>query len=177
VKRNAIVLIYLCAAVLAPHSVQAADSVPAGSASWSLLLGGGSARAANRGLAWHAGPSLSVGVGKELALGVSTTFTGFLESMPNSASYFVDLPLSLTGFFKANDALALALSGGVGVGFSDLPAWTKSNRALTGHLAIAACLFDYSESRLWLELRMVKAATSTANVTFGFLALRYAMKL
>ena len=95
--------------------------------------------------------------------------------MPNSAAYFVDLPVSLTGYFSGSETVRMTVSGGVGIGFSDLPAWRKSNRALTGHLGCGLALRSSDSNELWLELRMVKASTSTANVTFGFLVLRYSM--
>ncbi len=171
------ITIVLLVMTITPIDSRAFGSATPGSVNSSLLLGAGSGRGSSRGLAWQSGPALSVGVGQDLALGMSATYTGFLESMPNNASYFIDLPLSLTGYVSPTEGLALAISGGVGMGFSDLPAWTMSNRALTGHLAIAASFHNSGFSGLWLELRMVKAATSTANVTFGFLALRYSIKL
>ena len=144
-----------------------------GVATWDLMAGGGSATGPNRSTAVHGGSGITLGVGGHLSLSVSANYTAFTGSTPNDASYFLDAPISLTGYFLAGETLPMAISGGVGVGFSDLPEWRKSNRALTGHLAIAANV----GSAVWVELKMIKAATSTGNVTFGFAVLRYSVGL
>lgn len=152
------------------ESIRNAD---AGSATWTLMVGGGSATGPNRGTAVHGGTEISLGVGGHLSLGVSANYTAFAGSTPNDASYFLDAPITLAGYFLAGETLPMAISGGVGVGFSDLPEWRKSNRALTGHLAVAANVGN----AVWVELKMIKAATSTGNVTFGFALLRYSIGL
>jgi|GEM_PF-5011258 len=144
-----------------------------GVATWNLMFGGGSAAGPNRSTAIHGGSGLSFGVGGHLSLGISANYTMFTGSTPNDASYFLDAPVTLTGYFQAGGTLPMAISGGVGMGFSDLPEWRNSNRALTGHLGIAA---NFGNS-MWLELKMIKAATSTGNVTFGFALLKYAISL
>ncbi len=144
-----------------------------GVATWDLMVGGGSAIGPNRSTAVHGGTGINLGVGGHLSLGVSANYTAFAGSTPNDASYFLDAPVSLTGYFLAGETLPMSISGGVGVGFSDLPEWRKSNRALTGHLAVAANV----GSAVWVELKMIKAATSTGNVTFAFAVLRYSIGL
>lgn len=144
-----------------------------GVATWDLMVGGGSAAGPNRSTAFHGGTGFTLGVGGHLSLGVSVNYTAFAGSTPNDASYFLDAPLSLTGYFLAGESLPMAVSGGIGVGFSDLPEWRKSNRALTGHLSAAANI----GGAMWVELKMIKASTSTGNVTFGFAVLRYSISL
>ncbi len=144
-----------------------------GVATWNLMFGGGSAAGPNRSAAIHGGSGIALGVGGHLSLSVSASYTAFTGSTPNDASYFLDAPVTLTGYFLAGETLPMAISGGVGVGFSDLPEWRKSNRALTGHLSVAANV----GSTVWVELKMIKAATSIGNVTFGFAILRYSISL
>lgn len=153
-----------------------AEPIPAsnpGVVSWNLSFGGGSATGPNRSTAFQFGSGFVIGAGRHLSLGVSGSYTRFAGTTPNDASYFTDIPLTLTSYFFAGGSLPMTISGGVGAGFSDLPEWRKSNRALTGHLAVAANLHE----QIWTELRMVKAATSTGNVTFGFLLFRYSIGL
>ncbi len=157
----------------APANSENIRCAEAGSATWSLIAGGGSAAGPNRSMALQGGTGITLGIGGHLSLGVSTNYTVFAGSTPNDASYFLDAPLTLTGYFIAGGTLPMAISGGVGVGFSDLPEWRNSNRALTGHLAAAANV----AGAMWIELKMIKAATSTGNVTFGFAVLRYSIDL
>lgn len=155
--------------------LSAKDSSNPGTVTGIFHLGGGSGIGQNRGASLHAGAGIQFGIGQHLSMGAAPSYTGFIESMPNSAAYFADLPVTMTGYFDASESVKLAVTGGVGIGFSDLPAWGKSNRALTGHLGCALSLRNSDASDLWLELRMVKASTSTANVTFGFLVLKYSI--
>jgi hypothetical protein len=173
-RRISFAILILCT-VGAGLDLYGNDSANPGSVTGVVHLGGGSAIGQNRGASLHAGVGIHAGIGQHLSLGLAPSYTGFVETMPNSAAYFADLPISMTGYFRASESVKLAVSGGVGIGFSDLPAWRKSNRALTGHLGCALSLRNSDTNDLWLELRMVKAATSTANVTFGFLVLKYSV--
>lgn len=159
--------------LIANANSESIRNASAGAATWNLMAGAGSATGPNRSTAIHGGTGMSLGIGGHLSLGVSANYTAFAGSTPNDASYFLDAPISLTGYFMAGGTLPMAISGGVGMGFSDLPEWHNSNRALTGHLGVAANV----GSSLWFELKMIKAATSTGNVTFGFAVLKYAIVL
>ena len=164
------IITLMCAAQVTAETVPVSKP---GAFSWNLACGGGSAAGPNRSTAFQVGSGFVIGAGRNLSLGISGSYTRFAGTTPNDASYFADIPLSLTGYFVAGGSLPMAVSGGVGAGFSDLREWRKSNRALTGHIAVAANIHE----QFWTELRMVKAATSTGNVTFGFLVLRYSIGL
>ena len=166
-------MLFIVIALAGSASSQNIQNAEPGALNWSLLFGGGTAAGPNRSTALHGGTGISLGVGSHLSLGISANYTMFAGSTPNDASYFLDLPLTMTGYFLAGGTLPMAISGGVGMGFSDLREWRKTNRALTGHLGAAANL----RGPLWLELKMIKAATNTGNVTFGFLVLRYSIGL
>lgn len=163
----------LATLLVANANAETIKSAELGSATWNLIFGAGSAAGPNRSTAFHGGTGISLGLGSHLSLGMSANYTGFAGSTPNEASYFLDAPITLAGYFIVGETLPMAISGGVGVGFSDLPEWQKSNRALTGHLSAAANV----SGAMWVELKMIKASTSTGNVTFGFAVLRYSLNL
>lgn len=171
--RKALLFVFVSLILVSQSLADDVKNSNPGVATWNLMFGGGSAAGPNRSTALHGGSGVTIGIGGHLSLGVSANYTMFAGSTPNDASYFLDAPVTLTGYFLAGGTLPMSISGGVGMGFSDLPEWRNSNRALTGHLGVAASF----GSSLWLELKMIKVATSTGNVTFGFAVLKYAIAL
>lgn len=175
VATSAILLILV---VMLPHeSAGGIDSAEPGKLSWTLSLGGGAQKGAGSNFHTLTGMGMSVGVGADLNLAIAPTYCGIVASGSSGGSYLIDLPLSLNGHVAVSDGVLIAIGGGIGIGFSDMREWAKSNRALTGHLGVSVSLSNRQSSALAAELRLLKASTSTGNATFGYLLLRYAIAL
>ncbi len=172
---SAILLILI---VILPHaSAGGFDSAVPGQLSWTLSLGAGAQKGAGSNFHTLTGVGMAVGIGANLSLAITPTYCGVVASGRSGGSYLIDLPLSLNGHFAVSAKVKLAIGGGIGIGFSDMREWSKSNRALTGHLGVSVSLYDRQSSNIATELRLVKASTSTGNATLGYLLLRYAIAL
>ncbi len=170
--------IFLILIVTLTHeSASGFDSAEPGQVSWALSLGAGAQKGAGSNFHTMTGVGMAIGIGADLNLAIAPTFCAIVASGRSGGSYLVDLPLSLNGHFAISGKVKLAIGGGIGIGFSDMREWSKSNRALTGHLGVSVSLYDRQSSNVSTELRLVKASTSTGNATFGYLLLRYAIAL
>ncbi len=156
---------------------RAHDLSEAGRLSWQCLLGIGAQKGAGSNLHLLAGTGPSFGFGQHLALEVVPVFSGIVSKGESGGSYLFDVPLALTGYFRASESINLAVGGGIGAGFSDMAEWQKSNRALTGHLMFALAWHDSISSLGSVELRLTKASTSTGNVTLIYIMARCALAL
>ncbi len=165
----------VCMLLWLATAAQSHDLSEAGKFSWQCLVGIGAQKGAGSNLHLLAGTGPSFGVGQHLALEVVPVFAGIVSEGESGGSYLFDVPLALTGYFRASDSINLAVGGGVGAGFSDMAEWQKSNRALTGHLMLALTWHDSISSLGSVELRLTKASTSTGNATLAHLLLRYAL--